>query len=325
MVRFNTTDLPVELDHLYAGAMVGAGDVEGSGTSPHDFVFEFRGERKHISQVPLAYLQFVQCVRGGADFLSPPRDDFLPSDPDVKFAMSAISMLACYNFLSDAWYASDKKKRKLNTQNGELVAESNRSLEARCKAEQELVKFKDLLDHSQRMNIDLIAEQDALNSRVTDLTSALAEAEEMKKKEVVGAIRRIEKATKDGVPVDIAKKEKLEARLAGYNAEAESIVLTPIPDDSSDDEEVKPARDLALDISYTESSDDEAERIDLHGRLTVAGKTVTSQIRVWSFQQLRIISWRFDGVKKWSFRGRVFLGNGNLLTGPRSGKRPSYN
>ncbi|KFK23324.1 hypothetical protein AALP_AAs74635U001400 [Arabis alpina] len=423
MVRFNTTGLLIELDHLYAGAMVRAGDVEGSGSSPHDFVFEFRGERKHISQVPLACLQFVRCVRGGADFLSPHRDDSLPSDRDVKFAMSAIS-------------------------NGELVAELSQLLEARCKAEQELVKFKDLLDHSQRMNNDLIADQDALNSRVADLTSVLAEAEEMKKKEVswvegevtelksstkdavarvvseeknkamsnlrksleimeersraqtevhrlaslanelwtsllrrvlttkprgpkqtvdspwlgrppaltraeieeaaveeaeddadllelqgdegietvepaegevaelkssskdavaravteakkkarsklrkslkimeersraqtevdrlaslasqaVGAIRRIEKATKDGVPVNTAKKEKLEARLAGYNAVAESIVLPPVPEDSSEDEEVEPARDLALDISYM-------ERTEVDGRLTMAGKT----------------------------------------------------
>ncbi|KFK31037.1 hypothetical protein AALP_AA6G059700 [Arabis alpina] len=204
-------------------------------------------------------------------------------------------MLAGYNFLSDAWYASDQKNPKLNTQNGELVVESSRLLEARRKAEQEVVKFKDLLDHCQRMNSDLIAEQDVLNSRVADLTSTLVEAEEMKKKEVsrvegevaelkssskdviaravdevkkktrsklkkslaimeersraqavverlaslarqvVGAIRRMEKAAKDRVLIDAAKKEKLEACLAG--------------------------------------SDDEAERTEVDGRLTVAGKT----------------------------------------------------
>ncbi|KFK40937.1 hypothetical protein AALP_AA2G063400 [Arabis alpina] len=241
-----------------------------------------------------------------------------PSDTDVRFAMSAISMLAGYNFLSDAWYTSDQKNRKLNTQNGELVAKSNWSLEVRCKAEQVVVKFKDLLDHSQRMNNDLVAEQDVLNSKVANLTSVLAEAKEMKRKEVsrvegevaelknsskdavaravgeakkkareklrrsleimeersraqtevdrlaslpsqvVRAIRRMKKAAKDGVPIDAAKKEKLEARLAGYTAEAKKIVLPPLPEDPCDDEGIKPVRNLALDISSTESSDNEA-------------------------------------------------------------------
>ncbi|KFK29211.1 hypothetical protein AALP_AA7G103500 [Arabis alpina] len=162
---------------------------------------------------------------------------------------------------------------------------------------------------SQRMNIDMIAEQDALNSRVADLTSALVEAEEAKKKEVfrvegevaelkssckdaersraqtevdrlaslasqvVGAIRRMEKASKDGVAVDAAKKEKLEAHLTGYNAEAEMIALPPLPEDSSDDEGVEPTWNLALDISSTKSSDGEAERTEVDGRMTVAGKT----------------------------------------------------
>ncbi|KFK23664.1 hypothetical protein AALP_AAs70636U001300 [Arabis alpina] len=166
-------------------------------------------------------------------------------------------------------HGRDQKNLKLNTQNGELVAESNRSLEVRRKAEQEVVKFKDLLDHSQRMNNDLIAEQDILNLKVADLTSALAEAEEMRKEremkkkakdklrrsleimeersraqtevdrfaslasQVVGAIRRMEKTAKDGVPIDAAKKEKLEARLAGYIAEADKIVLPPLLVDSS--------------------------------------------------------------------------------------------
>ncbi|KFK39246.1 hypothetical protein AALP_AA3G219400 [Arabis alpina] len=273
VVRFNMTGLPVELDYLYTG---------------------------------------------GPDFLSPPRDDSPPSDPDVRFAMSAISMLAGYNFLSDAWYASDQKNRKLNTQNGELIAESNQSLEARRKAENEVVKFKDLLDHSQRMNGDLIAEQDVLNSKVAVLTLALAEAEEKKKIEVsrvenevaelkssskdavaravgeakkkakdklqrsleimkemskaqtevdrlasiasqvFGAIMRMDKAAKQGVPIDVASNK---------------FVLPPLLVDSSNEEGVEPTQNLALDISSTESSDDEAERTKVDGRMTVAGKT----------------------------------------------------
>ncbi|KFK24488.1 hypothetical protein AALP_AAs52075U000100 [Arabis alpina] len=247
----------------------------------------------------------LDSVQGGPDFLSSPRDDASPSDPDARFAMSAISMLAGYNFLCDAW--SNQKNRKLNTQNGELVAESNRSKEARCKAEQEVAKFMDLLNHSQQMNGDLIAEHDVLNSKVAALILALAKAEEVKKNEVsriqgevaelkssskdavargveeakrrakdklrrsleimeersraqtevdrlallasqvVGAIRRMDKVAKEGVPVDVAKKEKLEARLAAYTSEV--VVLLPLPVDSSDDEGVEPRRSVALDIS----------------------------------------------------------------------------
>ncbi|KFK39019.1 hypothetical protein AALP_AA3G190000 [Arabis alpina] len=111
MARFNTVGLPVEVDHLYAGVVVRVGDGDGSSPSPFDFVFDFRGGGKHISQVPLAYLQFVCCVRGGLDFLSPPAVDSSSSDPDTQFAMSAISMLAGYNFLSDARYNLDQKNR----------------------------------------------------------------------------------------------------------------------------------------------------------------------------------------------------------------------
>ncbi|KFK41081.1 hypothetical protein AALP_AA2G083000 [Arabis alpina] len=234
-------------------------------------------------------------------------------------------MLAGYNFLSDAWYASDQKNRNLNTQNGELVSESNRSKEARCKAEQEVTKLKDLLNHSEQMNGDLIAKEDVLNSKVAALTSALAEAEEIKKKEmsrvedevaelkssskdavaravgeakrrakdklrrsleimeersraqtevdrlaslanqVVGTIRRMDKAAKDEAPIDAAKKEKLKARLVTCNAEADKIVHPPLPVDSSDDEEVEPRRNVALDISLSDSSDDEAERTEVEG------------------------------------------------------------
>ncbi|KFK31595.1 hypothetical protein AALP_AA6G133100 [Arabis alpina] len=316
VARFNTVGLPVEVDHLYAGAVVRVGDGDGSSPSPFDFVFDFRGGRKHISQVPLACLQFVRCVRGGVDFLSPPAVDSSSSDPDTRFAMSAIS-----------------KNRKLNSQNGDLVAESNRSKEARTRVESEVMKFKDLLSHSQQMNGKLIASRDELSSKVAVLTSALAKAEEAKKDEVsriegevaelrsfskdavaraveevrkkakdklrrsieimegrsraqteadrlaslasqmVGAIRRMEKAAKDGVPIDTAKKDKLEARLASYTAEADSIVLPSLPTDSSDDEETEPKKNLALDISSSDSSDEEAERSEVEGRTLVAGKT----------------------------------------------------
>ncbi|KFK29214.1 hypothetical protein AALP_AA7G104100 [Arabis alpina] len=272
VARFNTTGLPVELDHMYTGAIVRAGDAEEQSSSPHDFVFDFRGG--------------------------------------------------------------------LNTQNSELVSESNRPKEARCKAEREAVKFKDLLDHSQQVNNNLIVERDVLISKVGALTSVLAEADEVKKGEVsriegevsriegevaelksaskdavaravgeakkrakdklwrsleimeersraqtevdrlaslasqvVGVIRRMDKAAKEGVPTDAANKEKLEARLAAYTAEADQIVLPPIPEDSSDDEGVEPTRGLALDISSAESSEDEAERAEIDGRMTVAGKT----------------------------------------------------
>ncbi|KFK39181.1 hypothetical protein AALP_AA3G210700 [Arabis alpina] len=310
VARFNTTGLPVEVDHLYAGAVFRVGIAERLSSSPRDFVFDFRGGGKHISQVPSACLQFVRCVRGGPDFLSPPRDDSSLSDPDMRFAMSAISMLAGYNFLSDVWYASDQKNRKLNVQNGELVTESNRSLEARREAELEV----------------------ELESKVTALTLALAEAEEVKKNEVsqiegevaelkssskdavaraveeakkrakdkicrslevmeersraqtevdrlaslasqvVGPIRRMDKAAKEGAPIDAAKKEKLEARFAAYTAEADQIVLPSLHVDSSDDEEAEPRWNVALNISLSDSSDEEAERTEVYGRMSVAGK-----------------------------------------------------
>ncbi|KFK35164.1 hypothetical protein AALP_AA5G247900 [Arabis alpina] len=333
VARFNTVGLPVEVDHLYAGAIVRVGDGDESSSSPFDFVFDFRGGGKHISQVPLACLQFVRCVRGGPDFLSPPAVDSSSSDPDTRFAMSAVSMLAGYNLLSDARYNLDQRNLKLNTQNGELVSESNRSKEARARAELEAAKLKDLLSHSQQVNGELIASRDDLSSKVDALTSALAEADEAKKEvesqiegevaelrssskdvvaraveeakkkakdklrrsieimeerskaqtevdrlaslasQVVGAIRRMEKAAKDGVPIDAAKKEKLEARLASYTAEADSIVLPSLPSDSSDDEEVEPKKSVALDISSSDSSDEEGERSEVDGRSSVAGKT----------------------------------------------------
>ncbi|KFK22612.1 hypothetical protein AALP_AAs44609U000100, partial [Arabis alpina] len=333
LARFNTVGLPVEVDHLYSGAVVRVGDGDGSSSSPFDFAFDFRGRGKHISQVPLACLQFVRCVRGGPDFLSPPAVDPSSSDPDTRFAMSAISMLAGYNFLSDARYDLDQRNRQLNIQNGDLVSESNRAKEARTRAELEATKLKDLLNHSQQVNGELIASKDDLSSKVDALTSALAEAEEAKKEvesriegevaelrssskdavaraveeakkkakdklrrsieimeerskaqteadrlaslasQVVGAIRRMEKAAKDGVPIDAAKKEKLEARLASYTAEADSIVLPSLPSDSSDDEEVEPKKSVALDISSSDSSDGEGERSEVDGRSSVAGKT----------------------------------------------------
>ncbi|KFK44495.1 hypothetical protein AALP_AA1G264600 [Arabis alpina] len=241
--------------------------------------------------------------RGGLAFLSPPAVDSSSSNPDTRFAMSAISMLAGYNFLSDARYDLDQKNRKLNAQNGDL------------------------------MNGELIASKDDLSSKVDALTSALAEAEEAKKDEVsriegevaelrssskdavaravkevkkkakdklrrsievmeersraqtegdrlaslasqvVGAIRRMEKAAKDGVPIDTAKKEKLEARLASYTAEADLIVLPSLPTDSSDDDETEPKKNVALDISSSDSSDEEAERSEVDDRTSVVGKT----------------------------------------------------
>ncbi|KFK43058.1 hypothetical protein AALP_AA1G072800 [Arabis alpina] len=333
VARFNTVGLPVEVDHLYAGAVVCVGDGDASSSSPFDFVFDFRGGGKHISQVPLACLQVVRCVRGGPEFLSPPAVDPSSSDPDTRFAISAVSMLAGYNFLSDARYDLDQRNRKLNTQNGDLVSESNRSKEARTRAELEAAKLKDLLNHSQQVNGELIASRDDLSSKVDALTSALAEAEEAKKvvesriegevaelrssskdavaraveevkkkakdklrriieimeerskaqteadrlaslaSQVVGAIRRMDKAAKDGVLIDAAKKEKLEARLASYTAEAESIVLFPLPTDSSDDEETEPKKGVALDISSSDSSDEEGEKSEVDGRSSVAGKT----------------------------------------------------
>ncbi|KFK39580.1 hypothetical protein AALP_AA3G262700 [Arabis alpina] len=244
-----------------------------------------------------------------------------------------VEMLVGYNFLSDARYDLDQKNRKLNVQNGDLVSESNRSKEARTRAESEVAKLKDLLSHSQQMNGELIASKDDLSSKVDALTSALAEAEEAKKDEVsriegevaelrssskdavaraveevkkkakdklrrsieimegrsraqtevdrlaslasqvVGAIRRMEKAAKDGVPIDTAKKEKLEARLASYTAETDSIVLPSLPTDSSDDEETEPKKNVAIDISSSDSSDEEAEKSEVDGRASVAGKT----------------------------------------------------
>ncbi|KFK22240.1 hypothetical protein AALP_AAs50337U000100 [Arabis alpina] len=91
--------------------------------------------------------------------------------------------------------------------------------------------------------------------------------------QVVGAIRRMEKAVKDGVPIDAAKKEKLEARLASYTAEADSIVLPPLPSDSSYDDEAEPKKGVALDISSSDSSDEEGEKSETEGRSSVAGKT----------------------------------------------------
>ncbi|KFK23137.1 hypothetical protein AALP_AAs65178U000600 [Arabis alpina] len=253
VARFNTTGHPVEVDHLYSGAMVRVGDGDGSSSSPYDFIFDFRGGGKHISQ-----------------------------------------MLVGYNFLFDELYALDQKNRKLNVQNGELVAESSRSKEARSKAELEVAKFKDLLDRSQQVNRELIARRDELSSKVDVLTSAAKDKfrrsiEIMEERsraqpevdrlsslasQVVEAIRRMEKAAKEGVSIDAAKKEKLEARLASYTAEADQIILPPIPTDSSYDEAAEPRRNVALDISSSDSSDEEAERTEVDGRMSIAGKTL---------------------------------------------------
>ncbi|KFK29564.1 hypothetical protein AALP_AA7G151200 [Arabis alpina] len=239
-------------------------------------------------------------------------------------------ILAEYNFLSDAWYATDQKNQKLNIQNGELVDRSNQLLESRDRAEKELKK---LLEHSQDMNFDLASEQDTLNLRVADLTSASAKAEEDKRVEVsraenqvaqlrsssegavaraveeakkkakgklriilevmearskaqtevdrlsspasqvFGALGRIEKDKEQGVPIDAEKKKRLEVRLAGYNADAAQIVLSSLPEDSSDDEENEEGREISQDISTAESSDDDLEKTEVDGRMTVARKT----------------------------------------------------
>ncbi|KFK24326.1 hypothetical protein AALP_AAs39112U000100 [Arabis alpina] len=298
VARFNTVGLPVEVDHLCAGAVVRVGDGDGSSSSPFDFVFDFRGGGKHISQVPLACLQFVRCVRGGPDFLSPPAVDSSSSDPDTRFAMSAISILAGYNFLSDARYDLDQRNRKLNTQNGDLVSESNRSKEARTRAELEVAKLNDLLNHSQQMNGELIASKDDLSSKVDALTSALAEAEEAKKEEVSrieGEVAGLRSSSKDDVAravEEVKKKAKdklrrsieimegrsraqTEAdRLASLASQvADSILLPSLPTDSSDDEETDPTKSVALDFSSSDSSDEEAEKSEVDGRSLVAGKT----------------------------------------------------
>ncbi|KFK22242.1 hypothetical protein AALP_AAs68913U000100, partial [Arabis alpina] len=211
VARFSTVGLPVEVDHLYAGAIVRVGDGDESSSSPYDFIFDFRGGGKHISQVPLACLQFVHCVRGGADFLSPHEVDSSFGDPDTRFAMSAVSMLAGYNFLSDARYNLDQRNRKLNAQNGELVSESNRSKEARTRAESEAAKLKGLLNHSQEVNGELIASRDDLSSKVDALTLALSEAEEAKKEvesRIEGEVAELRSSSKDAVAraVEEAKK-----------------------------------------------------------------------------------------------------------------------
>ncbi|KFK32153.1 hypothetical protein AALP_AA6G204800 [Arabis alpina] len=208
-------------------------------------------------------------------------------------------MFAGYNFLSEARYPLDQKNRKLNVQNGELVAESSRS--------KEVAKFKDLLDRSQQVNVKK-NEVSRIEGEVAQLRSSSKDAvaravEETKRRakdklrrsieimeerskaqtevdrlsslvsQVVGAIRRMEKAAKEGAPIDAAKKEKLEARLASYTAEADQIILPSLPTDSSDDEAAEPRRNVALDISSSDSSDEEAERTEVDGRMSITGKT----------------------------------------------------
>ncbi|KFK32473.1 hypothetical protein AALP_AA6G247000 [Arabis alpina] len=125
-------------------------------------------------------------------------------------------------------------------------------------------------------------EKDSLKSKVADLTSALTEAEEVKKKEVSrveGQVAELKSSSKDAVARAVseakkkARKGESRARLAGYNAEAERIVLPSVPEDSFDDEAVKAGRNDAQGISSAESSDHEAERTEVDGRLTMAGKT----------------------------------------------------
>ncbi|KFK22097.1 hypothetical protein AALP_AAs68002U000100, partial [Arabis alpina] len=122
-------------------------------------------------------------------------------------------------------------------------------------------KAKDKL----RRSIEIMEERSKSQTEVDRLASLASQ--------VVGAIRRMEKAAKDGVPIDAAKKEKLEAPLASYTAEADSIVLPSLPSDYSDDEEVEPKKSVALDISSSDSSDEEGERSEVDGRSSVAGKT----------------------------------------------------
>ncbi|KFK22418.1 hypothetical protein AALP_AAs74289U000100, partial [Arabis alpina] len=270
VARFNTVGLPVEVDHLYAGAVVRVGDGDESSSSPYDFVFDFRGGGKHISQVPLACLQFVRCVRGGADFLSPPEVDSSSSDPDTRFAMSAVSMLAGYNFLSDARHSLDQRNRELNAQNSELVSESSRLKEARTRAESEVAKLKDLLNHSQGVNGELIASRDDLSSKVDALTLALTEAEEAKKEvesRIEGELNRRRRARRDpDVTLAYASVDPLDTfvpmgiPLARPSDRGESDAASPridLPEHQFDDVPQMMSRDLSSGgSSYARSGGD---------------------------------------------------------------------
>ncbi|KFK28652.1 hypothetical protein AALP_AA7G027500 [Arabis alpina] len=245
---------------------VRVGDGDGSSSSPFDFAFDFRGGGEHISQVPLACLQFVRCVRGGPDFISPPAVDPSSSDPDTRFAMSAISengeliasrddLSSKVDALTSALAEAEEAKKDVESRiEGEVAELRNSSKDAVARAVEEAKKkAKDKL----RRSIEIMEERSKAQTEADRLASLASQ--------VVGAIRRMDIAAKDGVAVDAAKKEKLEARLASYTAEADSIVLPSLPTDSSDDEETEPKKGVALDISSSDSSDEEGEKSETGG------------------------------------------------------------
>ncbi|KFK22611.1 hypothetical protein AALP_AAs51035U000100 [Arabis alpina] len=119
--------------------------------------------------------------------------------------------------------------------------------------------------------------QDVLISKVGALTSALAEVDEAKKGEVSrieGEVAELKSASKDAVARAVGeakKRAKDKLRRSLEIMEARSRAQTEVNRLASLANQV-PTRDLALDISSAESSEDEAEGTEVDGRTTVAGK-----------------------------------------------------
>ncbi|KFK26054.1 hypothetical protein AALP_AA8G197200 [Arabis alpina] len=154
-----------------------------------------------------------------------------------------------------------RRRREVSRVEGEVAELKSSSKDAVARAVREAKETR----YNLRRCLEIMEERSRAQTEVDCLASLASQ--------VVGAIRRMDKAAKEGSSIDAAKKEKLEARLVAYTAEADQIVLPPLPVDSSDDEGVEPSRNVSLDISSMNSSEDEAERTEVDDRMTEARKT----------------------------------------------------
>ncbi|KFK24081.1 hypothetical protein AALP_AAs65758U000100 [Arabis alpina] len=140
---------------------------------------------------------------------------------------------------------------------GGLLADSHRAEAAQLERE----KRKEALRRTQK-------EEERKKKEDAEAKKKKRTEEERKTKFALQKKRSAQEALGSGDRI-----EKLEARLMAYTTKADQIVLPPIPVDSSDNEEVEPRRKVALDISSADCSDEEVERTEVDGRMSVAGKT----------------------------------------------------
>ncbi|KFK24567.1 hypothetical protein AALP_AAs61185U000100 [Arabis alpina] len=164
-------------------------------------------------------------MRGGDDFLSPPRDDSPPSDPDVKFAMSAISV-RCLLAITFSWTRGMPPTRKI----------ANSTLRT-----------------ASLLQSESVTRGDSLNSRVADLISALAEAEEIKKKEDSSDDEAVEAGRTDAHDISSAESSDDEAERTEVDGQLTVARKTPA------------LTQAEIEEVANEEAEDEADRLELQG------------------------------------------------------------